>query len=81
MILIDISNPNTKHFVGKSGLQLLIEEPCKPVKLQGTATDLETYSQALVSAVLVAVCQEINPSAEELACVLLRIKQEFGEKL
>ena len=81
MILVDVSNPATKHLVGKSGLRLWVEEPGKPIKLQGTASDLETYSQALVSAVLVAVCQEINPSAEELACVMLRINQEFGGKI
>lgn len=81
MILIDVSNPATKQLIGKSGLQLWLEEPGKPIKLQGTASALETYSQALVSAVLVAVCQETVVSAEELACVMLRIKQELGEKV
>ncbi len=81
MILVDVSNPNTKHLVGKSGLRLLNQESCKPVKLQGTASDLETFSQALVSAVLVAVYQELNPSVEELACIMLRVKQELGEKI
>lgn len=81
MILIDVANPNTKQLIGKSGIQLWIDEPGKPIKMQGTATDLETYSQALVTAVLIAVCQEISPSAEELACIMLRIKQELGEKV
>ena len=81
MILIDISNPNTKQLIGKSGLRLWLEEPGVPIKLQGTATDLETYSQALVTAVLIAVCQETVASAEELACIMLRIKQEFGERV
>lgn len=81
MILVDVSNPNTKQLIGKSGLQLWLEEPGKPIKLKGTASDLETYSQALVTAVLVAVCQEVYASAEELACIMLRIKQELGEKV
>lgn len=78
MILVDISNPNTKQLIGKSGIHLWIEEPGSPIKLKGTASDLEAYSQAIVFAILAAVCQELEPTTEQISGVMLRIKQQIG---